>query len=165
VIAPSAGATGILDANAIIGLAKSNCFGLLPQLFALVLVPPLVVSEVTDPPSRAALQAALAVWLVEKPPSAVALGQLPTSGPPADRQVLALAWDNKPSFILTGDRWFLHRAAALHVAAISPPRVIQLIAEAGLIDAARPHLDRMREAGFGITDEEYEAILRTLGEL
>lgn len=155
---------GILDANGIIGMAKSGCFALVPRFFRAVFVPSLVVSEITDPISQAALRAALGSWLIEKAPAPPSLQQTPALKSEADRHVLAVAIEHSPCVIVTGDRALANRAKQLHLATISAPRAVQLLAEAQLISAARPHLDQMRASEFGIPRELYATILRELGE-
>jgi hypothetical protein len=52
----------------------------------------------------------------------------------------------------------------LGIPSIDAPHVIQLVAEAKLIAAAKPHLDQMRQRGYGIPQTVYERILRDVGE-
>lgn len=156
---------GVLDANGVIGLAKADVFPLIERLFQVVFVPAAVVTEVTDPLSQAALQAALLTWLAAGIPTPVALQQVPLLTSEADRHVLALVVDHPPAVIITGDRGLSYRAKQAGLATISAPRIIELLAVGGLIAAARPHLDQMMSWGFGITSELYAGILRSLGEL
>ena len=157
--------TAILDANGIIGLAKADCFLLMPHLFTAVYVPSLVIAEVTDPISYSALQQALGSWLIEKVPSAQSLIRAVSVRHETYRHVLALAVDHQPSFLVTGDESLRRRAQALGVPSVDAPHLIQLFAEAKLIAAAKPHLDQMRQRGYGIPQDVYEQILRDLGEI
>jgi predicted nucleic acid-binding protein len=161
--ASSATLAGILDANGVIGLSKCGCLSLVPHLFRAVFIPSLVAAAITDPISRAALSAARQSWLVEAHPAPQSLQHAPPLRSEADRQVLAAALEHLPCVIVTGDRALTNSAKQLHPATISAPRVIQLLAEAQLIPAARPHLDQMRASEFGIRQELYETILRELG--
>jgi len=154
----------ILDANGIIGLAKGGCFLLIPQTFSIVYVRSLVTGEITDPVSRAEREAALGGWLREETPTAESLRRIPPHKSEADRHVLALAIEHRPGVIVTGDRGLESKARALQIATINAPSVVQLLALAGLIPAAQPHLDQMRLQGFGIAQPLYQAILRTPGE-
>jgi predicted nucleic acid-binding protein len=52
----------------------------------------------------------------------------------------------------------------LGIPSIDAPHVIQLLAEAKLMAAAKPHLDQMRQRGYGIPQAVYEQILRDVGE-
>jgi predicted nucleic acid-binding protein len=153
-----------LDANGIIGLAKAGCLALLPRLFREVYVPPQVVPEITDPTSRVAVQAALADWLKEGQPTTASLQQSPASRGQADRSVLALALDYRPCTIVTGDRWIVNQAMQLGIPTINVPALIQLLARAGIVQAAKPYLDQMIALGFGIPPDLYASILQSLGE-
>lgn len=82
----------------------------------------------------------------------------------ADRHVLALAIERSPSILITGDRRLANKAEVFGIVCLIPPRIVQMLAEAGVVPAARPHLDQMRQIGFGIPDEVYDDILRTLEE-
>jgi predicted nucleic acid-binding protein len=86
----------------------------------------------------------------------------------ADRHVLALAIDRQVSipdcFLITGDEKLRRHALRFGIGSVDAPHLIQLLAEAGLIMAAKPHLDQMRLRGYGITQEIYEEILLRLGE-
>jgi predicted nucleic acid-binding protein len=157
--------TGVLDANGIIGLAKSGgCFAFVGNLFDQVLVPPAVVAEVQDEVSVPELQSALASWLVEATPTLESTLQVEDVHPEADRQVLALALDSSPSTIITGDRGVARRAAQLGISTIDAPRIDGVLTEVRLVNEARPFLDAMRAQGFGIPDHQYDDILRSLGE-
>jgi predicted nucleic acid-binding protein len=156
---------GILDANGIIGLAKSGCFSLTQIVFAEVFVPSLVVQEITDPLSKNELEQALVNWLKEEAPTLSSLQQVPLLRSEADRHVLGLALDHRPCVIVTGDRGLSNKAKQFQIATISAPRIVQLLAEAKFIKAAKPHLDQMRQLKFGIPQRLYEEILRGLSEL
>jgi predicted nucleic acid-binding protein len=158
----------VLDANGIIGLAKAGCFPLLRHLFTEVCAPSPVVAEITDTISQSALQNALGKWVTEMNPSASSLARVAFIRQEGDRHVLALALDHQTStpdcFLITGDEKLRRRAQKFGLASIDAPHLIQLFAEANLITAAKPHLDQMRQQGFGITQQDYEDILRRLGE-
>ena len=140
---------GILDANGIIGLAKSSSFSFIQNVFATVFVPSLVVQEITDPLSKDELEQALGSWLAEESPTLSSLQQVPLLRSEADRHVLGLALDHRPCVIVTGDRGLSKKAKAFQIATISAPRIVQLLAEVKFIKAAKPHLDRMRHLEFG----------------
>jgi len=154
----------VLDANGISGTAKAGVLPLVRHLASLALVPGLVVPEVTDAVSRAALPEALADWLCARDPTSDSLASIPPPGSLADRHVLALALDYRPCLIVSGGRAVVNQAERLGVGSIDAPTVVQVLAEAGLIPAARPHLDRMRAHGFGIPDDLYREIRSSLGE-
>lgn len=158
----------VLDSNGIIGLAKADCFPLLQHLFTETCVPSAVVAEVTDQLSKNVLRTALGKWLTELITSADALRQTSFVNQEADRHVLALAIDRQASipdcFLITGDEKLRRYALRFGIASVDAPHLIQLLAEGGFITEAKPHLDQMRQLGYGITQEVYEEILRLLGE-
>lgn len=154
----------VLDANSIIGLAKGDCFPLVARIFDTILVPPAVTREITDPVSHAQLVAALGDWLEEVSPSPDAITQVPEFGTDADRHALALACDRRPCVILTGDLQLTRKAGQLGIRCVNPPLVVQALAEAGVLSAAGPHLDRMIHLGFGIPEDLYQRILNATGE-
>ncbi|MBO0722795.1 MAG: hypothetical protein J2P41_18365 [Blastocatellia bacterium] len=158
----------VLDSNGIIGLAKANCFQLLQNLFSDICVPSAVVAEITDQLSQNELNLALGKWLTELQPTTNALRQVEFVNQNADRHVLALAIDRQVAipecFLITGDEKLRRRALRFGIGSVDAPHLIQLLAEAGFITAAKPHLDQMRSRGYGITQENYEEILKQLGE-
>ena len=154
----------VLDANGIIGLAKAGCLALTPDLFSPVYVPPSVVKEIADPQSAAQLNEALADWLSERTPAIDALQRVPALRSTADRDVLALAVEFSGSILITSDRRLASRATDLGVASVGAPATVQLMVEAGLLPAAKPVLDRMIAAGFGISEALYRNILKNLSE-
>ncbi|MCC6444136.1 MAG: hypothetical protein IT210_11870 [Armatimonadetes bacterium] len=154
----------VLDANAIIGLAKSESLALTPHLVAECAISPGAAGEVQDALSRTALRDALASWLRLRTPRPEFLDRLPAFPSPADREVLALSLQMRPCVLVTGDLWLSRRAAERSVPVLPAPALIQWFAVVGLIDRARPYLDRMIAQGFGIDPLLYGAILSTLGE-
>ncbi len=156
--------TLVLDANGIIGTGKAGIFPLVRHLAARALIPVLVIREVTDTVSRAPLEQALTDWLSPLDPSGDSLALIPSSSSEPDRHVLALALDHMPCVVVSGDRGLANRAQRLGIDCIDAPTVVRVLAEEGIIPAAKPHLDRMKEQGFGIPDMLYQEILASLGE-
>jgi len=155
----------VLDANAIIGLSKAGCFAEIQGLFTRVWVSPLVVEEITDADSKQDLESALLQWLTVEHASAAALELVSPLRSPADRSVLALCLDQPSAILVSGDRALVNRASRFGIATVSPPKVVQLLVEGGLITAARPYLERMVARGFGISPALLTEILDALGEL
>ncbi len=75
--------TGVLDANAIIGLCLGGVFGLLPSLYTPMYLPPLVTAEViasgSSRPGAAELAQALGVWITEDTPDPAAVSRFSTA--------------------------------------------------------------------------------------
>jgi predicted nucleic acid-binding protein len=157
--------TAVLDANGIIGLAKAGCLGLTPDLFSRVVVPTAVIQKVTDPISARELAAALANWLSETNPAPTSLEHCQELATAADLAVLALAWEQQPAVLVTGDLKLARKAQSLGIETVSGPTLILLLVDAGLLQSAKPYFDRMMERGFGIGSDTYRAILEQLGEI
>jgi len=157
--------TAVLDANAIIGLAKADCLALIGQLFTKVIVPPEVDAEILDPLSRDQLTTA----------SQHSIGILQPSGPDtlkatalpvdADQAVLDAGSRNVPCVVVSGDRQVISRAERSGLLPVTPQEVVVLLVESGHLTDAKPHLDLMRSRGYGIEQRQYERLLRRLGEL
>ena len=156
---------GVLDANGVIGLAKAGCLQQAATLFQPAYIPATVALEITDATSKPELETALRAWLVEAVPSLGALVEVGGVPDRPDDAVIALAWEQRPCIIVTGDRALANRALRLGLDAISAPRVVQVLADCQAIPAVRPYLDRMLQHGFGIPHQVYETILREVGEL
>lgn len=161
----TAGSAGVLDTNGIIGLAKGECLTLVRHLFRVVYVPPLVVQEVKELFVQAALQQALADWLKEETPTPTARQQVEAVvRTEADRQVIALAIDHQPAYLLTGDVALQKKARQFGILSIDAPHLVQLMVEAKLLEKAKPCLDLMQQRNFGIHEPIYRSILLALGE-
>src|SRR5438105_2871667 len=85
----------VLDANAIIGLAKGDVFNLLPSLYGSICVPTAVKEEIiAHGQGRAGtseLTQALRAWITEVAPDLSQVPPFPSSLSHADRDVLAVA--------------------------------------------------------------------------
>lgn len=158
-------AVAILDTNAVIGLAKGDCLHLISCLFREVCVPPLVVFEVKEPESAAALRRALDHgFRMERPQEEAMQCVQVVVQAEADAQVLALALSQTPAYLITSDRALQKRARRLGIPCIDTVSVVLILVRVGLLPAARPVLDRMRARGFGIPEQDYQAALRLAGE-
>lgn len=158
--------SAVLDANAVVGLAKGGVFGTLASLYDPLWIPPAVTQEVLGSTARAGaaeLRAALGSWITE----ATAPSPLPAPAAPlsvADREVLTLALFLRPDHLLSDDRAVCREAVALGLVPLRTPLVVVLMRQERLIPAVRPVLDRMRAAGFGIADAPYRQALAAVGE-
>lgn len=155
----------VLDANVVIGLAKADCLELLPRVFASVCIPPSVIAEVRDAHSRRALRAALSSWLTERspdPPPGEDLGKAVPD--PPDRDALALAIRLGGAILLTSDVQLENHARSRGIAHRGTARLIQVFVQRGLLPAARPVFELLRQRGFGIAPDAQAEILRELGE-
>jgi predicted nucleic acid-binding protein len=161
--------SGVLDANASIGLAKGNVFHLLAQLYAPLYVPQSVVAEVTGgaptEPGAAELTQALGRWILPVTPSPQALPPPSPGLSLADREVIAVAIEKQPIDHILTDDGILRREAGRHgLHCLRVPQLVVLMKSEGLVPAVQPVLDQMRQAGHGIRESFYQQALRAAGE-
>jgi uncharacterized protein len=160
--------TGVLDANAVIGLAQGDVFDRLASLYAFMYIPPAVAQEViAQGPGLAGeseLRRGLGIWVTEAVPDPQRLQQFTALRSTADREVLALAQEKGVDHILTSDEQLIRHAGRYGLACLRVVLVIVLLKDHGLLSEVRPILDRMRKRGFGIDDSGYEGALRAAGE-
>jgi predicted nucleic acid-binding protein len=161
--------SGVLDANGVIGPAKGGVFDLLAQIFSPLYVPPAVIEEVvvqgSGRPGAAELSRALGVWVTELKPSSTALALFTHSLPSiADCEVLAVAQEQAVDYILSDDWSVLQEARRHRLSCLQAPGVVVLMKRVGLLPHVRPVLDRMRQEGFGIPEDVFQAALSAAGE-
>ncbi len=158
----------VLDSNAVIGLSKGAVFELLPQLFSQVLVAPATYEEVvTNGQGRAGvaeLAAAAGAWVAVKDPSLQSRSEFGAVQNQRDREVLALAYETQPDFLVTGDEEMIRFATARGLRVMSLLELLQAAKRMGIISALRPVLDAMLAQGFGIPQADFEQALREAGE-
>lgn len=160
--------TGVLDANAIIGLAQGGVFDQLASLYASLYIPPAVIREVTGQGHGLAgdeeLRRALGSWVTEAAPDPVRIQQFMALRSAADREVLAIAQERGVDHILTSNGQLASHAHRYGLACLSITLVVVLLKDHGLVSEVKPILDRMRLRGFGIDVRAYENALRAAGE-
>jgi predicted nucleic acid-binding protein len=158
--------TGVLDANAIIGLVKGGVFALLALLYRSLYVPRAVREEIIGQgrTGETELAQALGVWITEVVPSHATLQQFPLTLSLADRQVLAVAVEQGADHVITGDDRVIRQASALGLTWIRATDVVVLLKREGHLSEVKSVLDRMRQASFGIDDPLYQQALAAAGE-
>lgn len=158
----------VLDSNAVIGLSKGAVFELLPRLFSQVLVAPATYEEVvTNGQGRAGvaeLAAAAGAWVTVTDPSLQSRSEFGAVQNQRDREVLALAYEIQPDFLVTGDEEMIRFAIARGLRVMSLLELLQAARRMGIVSALRPVLDAMLAQGFGIPQADFEKALREAGE-
>jgi uncharacterized protein len=160
--------TGVLDANAVIGLAKGGVFDLLPSLYAPLYIPARVRQEVIQQGHGRAgvmelLQAA-GSRITEVTPAPRIVQQFTAPSSLADREVLAVAREKGVDHILTDDGPLRRQALRHGLVSLRVPQVVVLMKHEGLVTEVKPVLDRMRQQGYGIADAVYLGALQAVGE-
>jgi uncharacterized protein len=161
--------TGVLDANAVIGLAKGAVFQLLASLYSPLYVPSSVTQEVVGQGQGRAgvaeLATALGGWVTEVTPSPQQVRPFGTTlRSRADREVLAVARLKAVDHILSNDGRLIQEARRWGMTCVELPEVVVLLKRRGLIPVVKPVLDRMRQEGFGIANVVYLDALHMAGE-
>jgi predicted nucleic acid-binding protein len=160
--------TGVLDANAIIGLAKGGIFHVVASLYAPLYVPTSVKQEVAGQGRGRAgvseLTQALGLWITEVTPDPHAMQQFSFVRSIADREVLAVALQKKVDHILSDDGPLRRHANRSGLKCLQVPQVVVLMKHQALLADVKAVLDRMREHGYGIADVFYREALRAAGE-
>lgn len=160
--------TGVLDANAVIGLSHGRVFDQLCSLYSPLYIPPAVVQEVITQGSGLAgaeeLRRALGIWVIETAPSLQSIQPFATLRSEADREVLAVAHERGADHILTSDAQLARLASRHRLTCLPATLVVVLLKEHRLVNEVGPVLDRMRSRGFGIDGPAYERALRAAGE-
>ena len=158
----------MLNANVSIGLAHGAVFSFLRHLFDPIYVPAAVVQEVVvqghGRPGAAELQGALGIWITEVTPSPQAVGAFSPPLRPPDAELLAVAVSRGADFVLSADRVVRREAAQRGLTCLTAAQVVVLLKGRGHIPLARAVLDRMRAAGFGMAELDYQQALTTAGE-
>lgn len=158
---------GAVDANLIINLAKGQIFHHLRRHFARLYVPPAVEREVVHQGEghfgADELQEAVNSWIERATPGRKAL-DLFASGPPGDRELLAVAWEKGVDVILTDDLRIIARAATIGIPPLGVRDLLLLFKRQGDIPSVKPVLDLMRSRQWGIPARSYREILRVAGE-
>jgi len=159
-------AEAILDANAIIGLAKGEVLDLLARLYWRVSCPSEVVEEVCDPVSARALVSACRSWLRIATPSDRSMSQAMSrfGHQDADRAVVALALDRPDAETITGDKAIATYLRLCGRRIVVPEGVVVAMKLARLTPAGGPVLRRMMGAGYCIRAGALSALLSQLDE-
>ena len=158
----------VLDANAIIGLAKGGVFELLPRLFQQSIVTPEVVEEVASDELLEAgylgaeeLRQALAEvppWVRQQTPATSTLDAFSEVRDLEDRSVIALAYEAKADWLITDDDRLRRVAYGRGVPVLFVAEVLGMAKKQGLLAEVRPVMDRMRSYGFGVALDLYRRV-------
>jgi uncharacterized protein len=160
----------VSDTSPLTYLAALNDFSLLRKLFDEIAIPPAVFEEVAIGgarfPAAKLVSEALGNWMYVRDltdPSKSRTFQ--SSGlDRGESEALALAVELHSEALLLDDQDAVERARADNLNVIRTAGVYRLAKQRRLIAAVAPKLDDLRSAGFWLSDEHYEIILRSAGE-
>ncbi|MFQ5853014.1 MAG: DUF3368 domain-containing protein [Candidatus Binatia bacterium] len=157
----------VIDASALITLARINRLDLLPKLAKKVYIPPAVYDEVVGkgkdrPGSREVMRA---TWITRRrvrDQRAVARLRAQLGG--GEAEAIVLARELSADFVILDD------ARARQIAEREGNKGLGLLGllirakQRGIVEVLKPIIDEMMEAGFFIDDALYRSILRHSGE-
>ena len=160
------------NSSPLIYLAALSDFDLLRELFGQLVIPPAVYEEVVERgvgyPVQEAVQHCLGDWIRVEPLSGTELRDtlIHQRGlQVGESEVIALATSLRVGTVLMDDRDAVACARALGLRVIRTPLIYNEAKNRGRIANVRAKLDELRSAGFRLSDRDYQAILKSLGEL
>jgi uncharacterized protein len=160
--------TGVLDTEMVIGLAKGGVFQLLASIYAPLYVPAAVTQEVlkggVGRAGTSELAQAIGSWVTEVTPPPRVVQRFASPRSLADRQVLAVAHEQRPDHVLSGDHRLYQVATRHGFTCLRATEVVVLFKLQGSIADAKSVLDRMIHQGYGIRRDRYEQALLAVGE-
>ena len=159
--------TVVTNAGPLIALARIRQLPLLPALYGEVVMPPAVREEVLQSDARREGTATLqrAEWLQTRSVSdriAVALLRDRLDAGESEAIVLALQLD--ADVVLMDEARGRRVAAARGIVLTGTLGTLLLAKEEGLIDRVAPHLARLQEEGFYMSETLYEKVLKRARE-
>lgn len=155
------------DASPLIGLAAAGAFELLRELFGHVAITSAVRDEVLaggDRPGAKELAAAIEDGWIEVLPAPSGRERYPELGE-GEAGTLLLALEHAGERIVLMDEVIGRaRARALDLPLAGVAGVLLAAKRAGLVEALRPHFERLAAREFRISDEVVRAVLEQAGE-
>jgi predicted nucleic acid-binding protein len=150
----------------VILLAKVGLLDVLQHLGAPVVIPKPAALEIQrGSPSDPAVQAlANANWLVTVDPGPIPQTVLAQNLGPGESAVIAYALANPGSGVLLDDQGARSVAAALAIPHQGTLALVVLAKTRGLITAARPVVDQLRQQGMYLSDQVANQALSQVGE-
>jgi len=161
----------VSDSSPLIYLAALSDFDMLRELFERVTTPPRVIYEVVQkgrgPVVESVRGAIEAGWIrvadISRPAGVEEL--MSRSGMHrGESEAITLVRELNAHTLLLDDQAAVSYARGLGVNVLRTPGIYRLAKERGRIEAVKPKLDALLEAGFRLRMEHYQAILELAGE-
>ena len=156
----------VSNSSPLIGLSRVGRLEVLPALYDPVWIPPAVQREVVSAgQSRAGspeVAAAIAAgWLqVVEPSDAALLARLRVDLDPGESEAIALALTTRPDVLVIDENKGRKIAADYGLVITGTVGLLTKAAQEGIIDTLQADLNRLRSAGFRISDRLYQQALR-----
>jgi predicted nucleic acid-binding protein len=150
----------VADTSVLIALAQIGQLPLLERLYADVVIPHAVQSEVA--PSLPTLPPWIHMRTLQRPlDSRVGEASLDAG----ETEAISLALETRAEWVILDDLRARRLAKNLGLAVVGTAGVLFAAKQRGFIGAVRPPLDALRAAGFRLRKEVYEEILKAAGEI
>ena len=155
----------VVNASPIILLAKVGLVDVLQRLGAPVVIPAAAVQEIqrgapTDPGIQALAQAS---WLATVDPPSISNAVSTFNLGPGESAVLEWAFANPGSGVLIDDQAARHAAAVLSIPHQGTLGLVVVAKAQGLIAAARPVMEQLRQQGMYLSDQIMNQALAQVG--
>lgn len=157
----------VINASPVILLAKAGVLDLVPQICGELVIPRSVVAEVAggvlSDEGRAWISGNGARFVIPSPPLSPALKAADLGA--GEAEVLAWALANPGFLAVLDDRQGRNWAAKLGLPFTGSLGVVVILKRRGLIQAARPAIEKIRSAGGYISEFAVNAALAAAGEV
>ena len=156
----------ICDTSPLQYLHQIGQLGLLPEVARHVIVPPAVLSELSEGRSRGVDLPNLPglAWVTVRTPVSAPPTSLITGLGPGETQVLLLAFEMPGAVVVLDDARARRVAELRHIPAIGTLGLLLDAKRAGLISAVEPCLDQLQLRGFRLAAQTRTAVLKLAGE-
>jgi predicted nucleic acid-binding protein len=148
----------VSNASPLIALNQINQLNLLRRLFHIILVPPVVVREVSP-------TVVLPDWITQRALMQTISSQiLNTTLDPGESEAISLALEIG-SIVILDERHGRRIAQSLGIGVIGTLGILLKSKQRGFIASVKPYIDQLMAYDFRISDDLYEHILFDAGEL
>ncbi len=150
--------TVVCDTSALIKLRKGGVFNILGGLFGKIGIPEAVKQECQDIFTAQEIKKDFISVYSVKDILPIELGD-------GENEAISLAVEKKIKYIIINDKKAIKKAVEYGLAPIRAERLLVLAKEKGLIDSVKNVMEIMKQAGEGIEEKEFLAVLQEAGEL
>lgn len=150
----------VADASVLIALGQLGQLSLLEKLFAEVMIPPAVKTEVA--PGLPQLPGWVQTRALRRPLDARVVAASLDAG---ETEAISLALETRAERVILDDLQARHLAKSLGLAVVGTAGVLFAAKQRGFIAAVRPPLNALRAAGFRLRKDVYDEVLKAAGEI
>lgn len=155
----------IVDASPLITLFNSNLAELLPQLFGVIKIPPVVWQEVAAYKADcAALSLPSASWIEQTEPVSIAASVAEWNLGAGESSVLSYALTHPSHTAVVDDAAARRCAVSLNISTLGTGGVIVLAKRQGIIPSVVDPIESLRSAGLWLSDSLVTLLKQQAGE-